>query len=451
MKRKWWFLLIAAVLFFALALGIFRDAIVIRVAPKVILSKALTETVSSLRLRTEGSPLPVLSRGLDPEGKNSISMDLDTSNQLLGDIHYTMNLQMENSPRRILAGGVVTSSGGILDLSVYLDGNFAAVSSRSLLNGNYYGVTYDTFSQDIRKNRLLSLLIGEETITGWESSLKHLQETMNHSCQMPELSREDIQSILLGILTMKVQLSSDTVTVNGAQQRCHKMTFHATGQEIYAAAKNFLPQLSDELRALAEQMKNDPGSTVSVSFFLWDGVVVKGECSLFLQGQEQSFCLSLGADAATDDICIETAHHVDGKLQTDVITVSTTYDTSSYQETIGILRTENGVQERTVIDYYWNHASGAMRFSLTDGAETVALDLNLQGTGEGFRISTDQFEILMGLLNDQKYSGSSSCVMTVTKGADFDTPAYHNLDQWTMEDLLVLLSGLGGLFGLKPE
>lgn len=449
MKKKWWILLTAFILVFALAAGFFWDAITIRVAPKVVLTKALTTTISALRERVEGSPLSVLSRGLDREGKNTISLDLETSNQLLGDIRYTMNVQTENAPRRILAEGLVTSSGGILDLSLYLDGDFAAVSSKSLLEGNYYGITYDTFSQDIRKNSLLALLIGEETISGWESSLSGLRETMNSSYEMPEFSQEDIQSVLAGILALKAQVSRDTVTVNGAQRRCHKVTFSAIGPEIAAAAQEYLPQLSDELRILVEQLKNDPESTASASFSLWKGAVVKAECSLFLQGKEQSLCMSLGADAAKDDIFIETAGREEGKLEKRSVTVSTTYDASTYKKKLEIVQIENGVQDRTFIDYSWDRTSGAMGLHLTEGGEDIALDMNLQGTGEGFRLSTDQFEVLMGLLTDQENNGNSSCTMTVTKGASFDTPAYKNFDQWSMEDLLALLGGLGSLIGLK--
>jgi len=37
----------------------------------------------------------------------------------------------------------------------------------------------------------------------------------------------------------------------------------------------------------------------------------------------------------------------------------------------------------------------------------------------------------------------------VAKGSGFDTPGYKNLDQWSLQDLLALLGGIGGLLGLQ--
>lgn len=450
MKKKWWVPLITVVLVLALAAGLFWDAILIRISPKAVLSAALAKTISALQERTEGSPVLLLANGLGPEGKNTIDLDLDTSNEFLGNIHYKMNVQTENAPRRVWAEGLVTSnSSGILDLSLYLDADFAAVSSKSLLAGNYYGITYDTFSKDIRKNSLLTFLIGEETISGWEASLSELQETMGRSYEPPQFSEADIQSILVGILALKAQVSGDTVLVNGSEQKCHRITFSAPGPEIAAMAQNYTDRLSPELAALVEQLKDDPDSYVSASFYVYKDVVTKASCELSIQNTLWNASISLGANAAKDDLFLETSSREGDSLDKLSLSVSTVYDEVTYDEKLELVQIQNGIQDRTMLDYVWNQENGDMQLHLTQGGEDTALSLNLQGTEEGFRLSTDQFETLLGTLTGQKKAGSSTCTMTVTKGASIKTPAYKSFDQWSPDDLLTLLEGLGSLFGLK--
>ena len=39
--------------------------------------------------------------------------------------------------------------------------------------------------------------------------------------------------------------------------------------------------------------------------------------------------------------------------------------------------------------------------------------------------------------------------MTVRKGSAITTPKYKNLDEWSLDDLLVLLGSIGGLLGFR--
>ena len=38
--------------------------------------------------------------------------------------------------------------------------------------------------------------------------------------------------------------------------------------------------------------------------------------------------------------------------------------------------------------------------------------------------------------------------MTIRKGSEISIPEYKNLDQWSLDDLKVLLGGIGSLIGI---
>ena len=80
-----------------------------------------------------------------------------------------------------------------------------------------------------------------------------------------------------------------------------------------------------------------------------------------------------------------------------------------------------------------------------DASGEIAHFLNLSQAQDGFQIQTKDFAALIGI-NSQKGFDST---MTVRKGSAITTPKYKNLDEWSLDDLLVLLGSIGGLLGFK--
>ena len=82
-----------------------------------------------------------------------------------------------------------------------------------------------------------------------------------------------------------------------------------------------------------------------------------------------------------------------------------------------------------------------MRLTLPD---REAISLNLSEAESGFRVMTQDFGKLMGWSGDKTYD----CTMTIRKGSEISIPEYKNLDQWSLDDLKVLLGGIGSLIGI---
>ena len=90
----------------------------------------------------------------------------------------------------------------------------------------------------------------------------------------------------------------------------------------------------------------------------------------------------------------------------------------------------------------WQPMTGDMVLTLPGKSP---ISLNLSQAQDSFQIQTKDFAALIGI-NSQKGFDST---MTVRKGSAITTPKYKNLDEWSLDDLLVLLGSIGGLLGFK--
>lgn len=434
-RRKWWIIPVVVILAAVVLLGIYWDAAAVHLAPKAVLTATLTNTFARLEERFSGSPLLILGRGLNGDGKNTIQLELDTTDDLLGDMAYHMNIQTDGAAGAAFAKGTVTTNGNILDLSLYADREFAAVSSDSLLEGNYYGITYDTFSQDIRKNQLLDFMLGEKTIGQWEESVADLEELMSRSFTLPEISTNDISMAMVGILVLKAQVEQEMLTINGKPLDCFAVRFQAEGSEIKAAADHAQIELPLDI---------NENSTLTASFYIHEDLVV--QVSLEITGPEGcDIVLSLGDESTREDLIMTANIHQDASSQSYQAVVQTASDGSVYSETLQLSWTEDGVQENMEIRYDYSPASGEVKLRRDDREA----ELVLTEAENGFRLETEDFEALMAILTDSEDEGNSPATMTVTTGSDVAKPKYKNFDQWSMEDLVTLLGGIGGLFGLQ--
>lgn len=194
------------------------------------LSNAADDALSKLEQRLAESPVPILAKGYDESGRNTTSLALTVSDG----VQYDMQVQTDLTSNQILADGTIRIDGKALNLSAYLDKEFAAITSEDLFKGGYYGITYDTFSSDVRSFPLLSRLIPSATLSKLDSSVEKLQVYMNRTRQipqLPEVQEEDIHKLILGLLVLKSDVRKETLTVDGQSLECLRFDYSATGEQ----------------------------------------------------------------------------------------------------------------------------------------------------------------------------------------------------------------------------
>lgn len=130
-RCKWWIFPIILILLAVIVATVFWDILAIYIAPKTVLREALVTVYSQLQQRFDGNPLFFSLNAIDPEGKQTVTVQLDTVNELIGDVCYNMTVQTD--AHKLLAEGIASTSAQDLDLSVYMDTEFIAVSSMDLI------------------------------------------------------------------------------------------------------------------------------------------------------------------------------------------------------------------------------------------------------------------------------------------------------------------------------
>lgn len=433
-NRKLWLIPAGLLLTAAIFALIFWQTLIVYIAPRMVLAGALKARVSQLQSRFSSGPISVLASGVDPEGKNQIDLQLDTYNDLAGAVRYEMQVQLEQNPRRLLADGKAIFKSAEMDLSLYLDSTFAAVSSQGILGGNYYGLTYDSFSEDIRSNKLAALLIGEKTLSSWETTVRTLQDVMEKDTpKLPDISGIDAEALIMGVLALDVDVERVRIDLNSEDAVYQVISFETSGTEIASVLKLLGISLSSMPAA---------GEEIEWSFWLKDRKLCKLEIDTDIRSLDIYWGTAAVSFLPEDDIYIEFFDGTDFKT----CKVHTEQRDGLYRETF----TYTGA-EKIQISYDWAASTGDLKLSVDTKGETRTVALKLAATENGFTVETEDFGALMRLLTGAPDTADNPCSMTVRKGSDFETPAYKNFIDWSVEDLLTLLSGFGHLLGLDLQ
>lgn len=433
-NKKLWLIPVGLLLTAAIFAFIYWQTLIVFLAPKMVLAGALKDRITELESRIAASPIPVLARGIDPEGRNQIDLQLDTLNDFVGPVQYDMQVQMHQHPRRLLAAGQASFGGTEMDISLYLDSTFAAFSSQELLEGNFYGLTYDSFSQDIRSNKLAAMLIGEKVLSNWEATVQTLRDMMRREAPvLPDLSGIDPEPLVIGILAMDADVERVRIDSNGGEAVYHVISFEVTGTEIASA-----------LQYINLELPNMPAGDKQIKCAFW--LKDRQLCKIALTGDTCDLNIYWGSTAVSflseNDIYIE--YYNGSGFQT--CKIHTEQMENLYRETI-----DYSGEENINISYDWVASTGSLSAAVERKGATDALSLSLKPVDNGFCVETENFGVLMLLLTGTPDFEDNHCVMTVSKGAEFETPVYKNITDWSMEDLLTLLSGVGGLLGLNLQ
>lgn len=447
-RRHWVFILLIVVL---AALWIFRSEIIFRIAPKMVLSRAMDHTWEALEDRFADSPLRYVAGAINPEGCQNVSLQLEQSHELLGYLRCDMGLQFQNVPRRILGEGKLCASGRVLDFSVYMDEQFAAVCAPGLSGGIYYGITYDTFSEDIRKQQMLSFLLGGEMTARLESMVEDLQESISQPVLLPVMQPQDIRMALYGLLLLKTEAGYSEMETSAGKQMIPTVRSRATGEQLAEIAEPYLSRASEAQRKLVDALIQDPASEMECIFYLQNDHVMQLEGEWVLSGCRYRLKVELGEDPERDAISVILISGAGESETVYSVTVDTAADEQQYCETIMFRTSKLAAVTAVQAEYTWDLSSGDLRLKIIRDQEEQALRLNLTGSEGSMTIRTQDWTALWETLTGETSSGTAICTLTIQPGLPVRVPKYRNLDQWSGEDLMALLGSFGGLIGVPMQ
>lgn len=437
-KRRYW--IPAVVILLALAV-IFGGRAEKKLKAKTQLNTALSTAFSQLEERFHGDPLRILAKCYDSEGKYTAEMETVTNQDLLGTITYNMTVDTNLSAHQINASGIVKTPKQSIDLSLYLDPSFMAVSSDELAANVYYGITYDTFASDLRKIPLLDLIINDAVLSRWDDSIQEIQRQICREYsfpQIPEIGEGEIRKLLLGIAAMPCQILNTEILIGDQSLSCIELDYFISGEQV---------------GWILSKLTGDPyekDTSANVSFYLCKEALVRLNLSGTTGEIPFQYCFDLGLNPMQDPLTLTGSYGTSKSLSA---TVTTQSSENLYAESWDIHTISQGKEQDHAFSFDWNLNSGAMR--LQWGQMPEPLYWNLQETEYGMRIETQDLGFWMRMLlqkeEDLVNTPKISSALTISRGSSIATPEYKNLDQWSMQDFLTLLAGAGSLMGVRLE
>lgn len=436
-KGKWWLLGALAAVLIAGAVGLW-----LYFSPKLVLASALPTLFSKLEERFQDDPILQLLQYSDSEGKYTLDMVMRGEGDLSGPVTYDLVAQTDASAHRFSAEGTVSTSERSVELGLYMDSDFVAVSSEQLVQGAYYGITFESFASDVRQISLLSL-VSDEVLEKWEASLKSLQERVSRNypaLTLPKFPSEDtnLKALLLGVAALPCTRENVSLDINSETLSCKRLDYTLGGEQLNAILTGVTGETCSE------------EAEVSVTFYLWEKNVVKIDFR-YQEGEKAITCdFTCGKDAGSDLLTLDYASAGEGESQSFTATVATKRTNTLLEEEWTYSSPENG---EISCSYQWEPTTGGMRLMVDDMTEACALQL--AEIESGFQIITsDMAPLVEAVFQDEEMAErfrSNSCVAEVRRGSQIETPTYKNIDQWSLKDLLLLLNGIGKLAGVSTQ
>lgn len=402
--------LLAAVGALLIALAAFYwDALVMVAAPQIPLRQALGTAMTALEERYQESPVPILLRGYDHNGLNAAQVELSAD----GAVQGRLDVQADLEGNQIFLRGTLPEARQLGSLSLYLGREYAALTSDTLLQGGYYGITYRSFREDLLEIPLASFLVSEKRLSQWEDSVRALQEKMDWSLnlpQIPDISVDDLKTATLALWALRGRVTVEQLNVNGQLRSCWRVAYGLKGE---TAA--FLWE-----KAMKTPMPQD--GQIRFAFYLCEQSLVRLELEAGAEVPQMALALDLGLDAREDDLPVV--------LLQDGSTWNISLTSRQGRNTL--------LADGTAYCWDWNQATGALTL-LLPGQEP--LPMKLFPTDEGFRVESDHLWRLLRENSKKDYR----CTLTITKGADVVSPSFKNLNQWSFDDLMLVLNGVWSL------
>ena len=391
--------------------------------PKVFLIRELSKTIPAVAEQFNEDPAWILFRALDPEGKYRISGSMELTGSFPEVTNLEGTVETDLSQHRFRAEGAVSVSGKELELSLYLDPEYLAVASRQLTDENYYGITYNTFPEDIRSIPLLNVFITDAVFARWEKSLQTLQEQTSREYPMPYLPQlpDNLQqTLMICLLTLPCRTENQILTVNGETQRCRTLTYTLEEKQL----QKVFPQLN-------------PGTSVSFVFCLLRNHLAGIQCLITAEGKTECWFLQSGQNPESDPLTLQYTDD-SGNMTTVTADIGETENHTSWVIT---------EKEKTYqISYIWKKNSD--KIQLQFGNDTEFCEVFLNETERGLSFRSSQLDKLFPAVGKGELS-TAGCDLILKKSSGIDAPGYKNLNQWSLEDFLILAEGIGTWIGLR--
>ncbi len=427
-----------------LAAGIAWDSLTMCLFPGLMLSRAVEARVESLQEEYAESFVYALAVLLEGDEKYSVHAAVSQSLPAVGEVCWDLKGAVVDSPRMVCVDGVLSLAGLELDIGAYLDREEVAFTSKKLLKGGWYGFSLNTIGREIRDNPALSYILGEEIsgrITQCAASAKNWI-----NWDMPRISTvqwEVFQNVGMGLFVLDPEVHRCSLDIQGKRQHGFRLSCDISGEEIGAAAASCEEQLPGWALSFAQWMQKDETSALEAEFWVFNGKLYGFLASVMADN------VAYRAEVWLDEENTAAILSVQEDRRSCTVMLGPEVNSSSYEQRVLVTWTGEEEKQRTVsCSYRWDFDSGNLWLQLKEGSRTAFGHAHLTQTR--LYAATNNLSPLLEILTGEGY-GLEKCSLTVTPGASIQKPDYQDFAEWSLDDLFVLLDGVGDVLGMIPE
>lgn len=489
-KVKWWVVAIPVVLVVALLAAILWQPLLLLISPKTAAALAMAKTASQLAKRYEDSPAAVL--GQVSEFEDGVKISLAGEAEVEGERFSAEIDMLADKQKRFSAGAALRYNDTEYGAGVYMDADVLAASVSFFEEGQYYGITFDSFREDIKKSVLANYLTDEE-IDQMADALEKISESYSKETDIEALLEPYQEIISDYIMDMKAEKGSAEIRVNGESKNCSTVSFIIEEDDLRELCDQIIDTLEndEDLKGLLldegmlsasygdmggydideiwerdvvgalddgiDEILDAIDFEAELIYYIYSGRVV----NLRLDGEVEAdgeiygvrLDMNYGLNAATDDISCKLTIEYEGEELVIKLTSKITNEKDQFKETITYrVETPVGDVAEAELGSKWNKETGKLTLSLgysdNYSSNELSVSCKLVELDDGFKITVDQDDVVALLEatgsvmpEGLEFEVSLSC----TECGEVSRPNFVNLDQWDekwLEDLQKAIKAL---------
>lgn len=387
--------------------------IVLQLSVRIRLCNDLQNVLTDLKTDLQSGPITAF---LELSKSRRIGMEGDVAVQSSESGSLECGFDAVFEENRIYADGVFSAKERRLPFSAYLDASVAAVSlpgSEAL----YYGIVFDSFSEDLQKIPLIHWVISEALIKNWNQTILDMRDRalqLTHIPELPVLFIPDMQELRPFLLAFPANMKYTSIDSGLNALRI-----------VFDMRRENIPEWLKKTLSLDEY----PDS-LKAECYLGKGRLLLLKIDSILNGAAQRIAI----DLTNERLTMLSMDQDDISLQAMLEPSENTFCWSQRGEDKQIIFNQNKVNRTVKVkDTYGNDL------------------LELTETEKGIDAQSQQFEKLIELMYGTGINQRIQIRMCVTPGLDFEKPEFKKLDQWSFEDFLRILDEIGSLIGLHLQ
>ncbi len=434
---------VALVAVVGVCLAAFGGGLMAKLSPKKSLRRAMEKTSESMTEYLKDTPHQALAEFVHALENGTLSAGFSFDDGY-DTVDGTVSLSCVMEEPAVGLSADLTIDGQPVGGNLYLDRACAALGASFL--PETYGVTYETFEEDLRASALPDYFgLSEEDITEAAAVVAGFQEGMESGSGTAnvESAREDFWD------SLEFEVSSETLELGGEDVRCTAYATRISEEAVSDLAHDLVPEeAASQLEELLSLYKG-----ADVTFYAAGGQMVGATVHNATEwiGMDFTFDLSfdLGAKPEEGKWALSASLQPEGEDKVDLLldyAPKSTGDT--FADSLDVTAKADGETVNFTLGTEWERESGDWAFSVMVDSVSVALHGNLTIEDNVCEITFDDLGKQLSALTGDESVGLSLALRS-EKGVVTPKPDFRNLDQIdeaALNDIEAALEEFGSLF-----